>query len=64
MLYNPLDFSVHKQIEINLYYTGLKDQAQVSCEDGDFSTMPIDAYGKALLEITIPANKWTWYVFK
>jgi hypothetical protein len=64
MLYNPLDVPVQKEIELDLYYTGLKNNAQVNREDGEFSNIDIDPNGKTSLFINIPAGKWTWYVFK
>jgi hypothetical protein len=64
MLYNPLDVPIQKEIEVDLYYTGLKTRGQVCKEDGAYYSIPIDPQGKALLDISIPANKWTWYVFK
>jgi hypothetical protein len=64
MLYNPLDMPIERQIEVDLYYTGLNEQAVVNREDGDFSSINIRTDGKVLLNITLPAGKWTWYVFK
>ena len=64
MLYNHLDVTIKKQIELDLYYNGLKDKAVVSQEEGDFKSITIEPNGILNLEIEIPANKWTWYVFK
>jgi hypothetical protein len=64
MLYNPLNVPIYKQIEIDLYYTGLAGTAQISTENGNFTTIDIDSTGKVNIDISIPANKWTWYVFK
>jgi hypothetical protein len=64
MLYNPLNVPIRKQIEIDLYYTGLKDTLRISKEDGDFKTVSMASGGILNLDIEIPANKWTWYVFQ
>jgi hypothetical protein len=47
-----------------LYYTDLKAEAQISKEDGGSKAISINPQGKAILNIHIPANKWTWYVFQ
>ena len=64
MLYNPLNVPVKKQIKIDLYYTGLKGKALVSNEEGDFKSLTLESNGILYLDIEIPANKWTWYIFK
>jgi hypothetical protein len=64
MLYNPLDVPVKKQIEIDLYYTGIIDSVLVSHEDEEYKSQLIESDGILFLDIEIPANKWTWYIFK
>jgi len=64
MLYNPLEVEIEKTINVNLYYTGLTENATVIEND------KIEAYHKLNrdfsidLEINIPARGWAWYVIK
>ncbi|SEN00634.1 hypothetical protein SAMN05216436_11084 [bacterium A37T11] len=63
MLYNPLDTAIHRKISIDLYYTGLQNQAQISEQDGPFRKVTLN--GSHLdLETLIPAKGQTWIVVK
>jgi hypothetical protein len=64
MLYNPLDVPIKKEIEVDIYYTGLINRVSISKEDGEYRSVHIEPDGKVSLDIEIPANKWTWYIFK
>jgi hypothetical protein len=64
MLYNPLDVPIKKQIEIDLYYTGIRNSVQMNKQDDDFVEVQLDDNYILNLEIEIPENKWTWYIFK
>ncbi len=64
MLYNPLEKTIKKSIQINLYFTGLNDRVQVSMEDGPSFNKTIDREYKIDLDIDIPARGWTWYIMK
>ncbi|WP_188504140.1 hypothetical protein [Parapedobacter pyrenivorans] len=63
MVYNPLDTPIERTLTVDLYYTGLRDKATVSTNDGGSKVMSLD--GTSLqLPITIPANGQVWYVLK
>ncbi|MGV3762488.1 hypothetical protein [Parapedobacter sp.] len=63
MVYNPLNVPIERTLTVDLYYTGLRDRATVSVNDGEAEGMPLD--GTVLhLPVTIPANGQAWYVLK
>lgn len=64
MLYNPLDKIIEKNVELDLYYTGLKNAIHISHEDGPPHLITASESGKVEMMIQIPARRWTWYVFK
>ena len=64
MVFNPLDEPVKRQISVPLYYTGLRDEVAVSREDGTFTTQVLNREYDLMLTVEVPANGYTWYVFK
>jgi hypothetical protein len=64
VLYNPLGSDIRKTIEVGLYYTGLKERAEMSHEGGAPVTVRIGADNTLRLPVHIPARGVTWYVFK
>lgn len=63
MVYNPLDEPIRRKLDIDLYYTGLKNQVMVSEQDGSGEAVDLQQTN-AELEIIIPAKSQTWFVFK
>jgi len=62
MLYNPLTEPITRNIEVDLYYTGLKNQASIISEKG---TKKVSLQGTKLnLKVTIPANSQQWFVLR
>lgn len=62
MVYNPLNESITRNIEVDLYYTGLKNRVTMSENDG--AAKKITLNGTRLnLRITIPAKSQQWFVF-
>lgn len=63
MVYNPLDTPIERTLKVDLYYTGLRDQATVSENGKEGNAMPLD--GTVLhLPVSIPANGQVWFVLK
>lgn len=62
MLYNPLDEPISREIDVDLYYTGLKNKAFMSENEGALKVLTLDGT-KAKLKITIPAKSQTSVVF-
>lgn len=64
MLYNPLEQPIKRKLKVNLYYTGLKDAATVSEQDGKPVQVAIDRNYDAVFDVEIPAKSQTWFVIK
>ena len=62
MVYNPLDEPITRNMEIDLYYTGLKNRVSISGNDG--AAKKVILKGTTLnLQVTIPAKSQKWFVF-
>lgn len=64
MLYNPLDIPIKKNIKINLYYTGLKDKAQLIDHEGKETELMLQRDYSVALPVNIPANSQQWFVIR
>ncbi|MGJ7032467.1 hypothetical protein [Niabella hirudinis] len=63
MIYNPLEEPITRDIEIDLYYTGLKHRAVISENDGLRKSLVLDGT-RARLTVTIPAKSQQWFLFE
>lgn len=64
MVYNPLNEPIKRKLKVNLYYTGLKNKALFSEQDGKRNRLNIDHNYNVWIEVNIPAKSQTWYVIK
>ena len=64
MVYNPLDRPVKKTIKVPLYYAGLKEITTITDREGNTSSMKLNRDYSINLEVKIPANGTTWFIFK
>jgi len=64
MVFNPLDVERTKSIRVPLYYAGLTDLTEVEGEAGGMMTLSLDRNYSVELEVTVPANSQTWFVFR
>lgn len=62
MIYNPLDESITREIEVDLYYTGLKNIANMSVNGVTPKSIKLNGT-KARLKFSIPAKSQSWFVF-
>ncbi len=60
MLYNPLKYKIQRDIQLPLYYTGIKGVAKISAENGLPKNYPLDKADNVRLKIEIPAEGYTW----
>lgn len=63
MIYNPLNEPIKRKININLYYTGLKNRAKLTDRNGKVSTLPIASDNHVWINVEIPAKSQSWYIF-
>jgi hypothetical protein len=62
MLYNPLREPIRRKIRLPLYYTGLKERAMVREREGVATAYTLDRDYGVTVEVTIPADGYTWLV--
>ncbi|MCK5066940.1 MAG: hypothetical protein KAR16_05860 [Bacteroidales bacterium] len=56
MLYNPTDKPISRKLALPLYYCGLSETAQVSVDEGEFSSYTLNRDYEIELEVSIPAH--------
>jgi hypothetical protein len=64
MVYNPSPVDQTKEIKLPLYYTGLTDHASINQQDGVATGYAIQRDYSLQLNVTVPANGYTWFVIK
>ncbi len=64
MLFNPLHQDIDITVRVPLYYTGLRDTATVSIEDGVAKVIPIDRNYDLTLPVHIAAGGYVWVVIR
>jgi hypothetical protein len=62
MLYNPLKASITRTVRLPLYYTGLTEKASIREQEGQARTYPLNRAYEAQVEVTLPAEGYTWLV--
>ena len=62
MIHNPLETAVDREVTLPLYYSGLSGSARIRIEDGPARDYALDARGRALVPVRIPAQSRTWLV--
>ena len=60
MYFNPTDQSIKKRVNLPLYYTGLKDKARITEQEGISKTYTLSRDYSVEIEIEIPASGNTW----
>jgi len=64
MIYNPLNVAIHRRIRVNLYYTGIKNEAEATNSVGRTRKLDVDSANNAWIDFDIPAKGVEWFVFK
>ena len=64
VVFNPLKRPVSKTLSVNLYYTGLTDNATVSSSDGKQQLIQLKRDYTADIPIVVPAEGMSWYVLE
>ncbi|GAB3647195.1 hypothetical protein GCM10028791_08700 [Echinicola sediminis] len=64
MLYNPLEVPIVKTITVNLYYTGLTDQARLTNSEGKAMDIKLKRDYTIDLPVSIPAKSQQWFIVK
>jgi hypothetical protein len=64
MIYNPLNVSITRTINVPVYYTGLNSKAEVEDSKGKVKTVLINREYEIALSVTIPPAGYTYYILK
>ena len=64
LLFNPTDTDIRRTIELPLYYTGLEKRAKIREKEGKAKNYKLSRSYHVKLDVTIPANGYTWYVIE
>jgi len=64
MIYNPLQEDIKRTIKVDLYYTGLKDKAEIRGQMGLKKIVNLNRDYSVFLDVEIPAHSQTWFVIK
>lgn len=64
MFFNPTNKEMKRTIHLPLYYTGLSDTARIREQEGKPVKYKISRDYNVELNVTIPANGYTWYVIE
>jgi len=62
MAYNPLSTAIEQELRVNLYYTGLTNQAVVREQEGPNKTLTLDRQYNVVLPVKLPARSSSWFV--
>ncbi|HEY3281230.1 MAG TPA: alpha-galactosidase [Armatimonadota bacterium] len=63
VLYNPTDQPIEREIDLPLYYTGLKGEARLRVGDAPEREVSLPD-GHARVKVTLPAGEMTWVVVR
>jgi len=64
LFFNPTDKVIKETFELPLYYTGIKESAEIGKTNTSFKNYKLTRDYKVPLEVEIPANSYIWYVIK
>lgn len=64
MIYNPLNSSITRTINVPLYYTGLSGKAVLEGMNGKSKSYRMESDGVISLEVTIPAKGCSYYTIR
>jgi len=64
MVYNPLDKPITRTIKVPLYYTGISGSAGVREKEGAEKKYRLDENKNIILQVSIPANGYNWYLIR
>ena len=64
LVYNPLGQEVKKKIRVNLYYTGIKNNAQIFTNEKWIAEKKLSRDYTIDIDVIVPANGMAWYPIK
>jgi hypothetical protein len=64
VVYNPTDQALSERLKVNVYYTGLRESANVMSSEGKSSQVDVQRDYTIELEVDVPPNGMSWYLLK
>ena len=64
VVYNPTRAALTEQLEVPLYYSGLKERANLYESGTRASTLELSPEGKAKIKVTVPPGSCAWYTVR
>ena len=64
MLFNPTSKMIREKVKLPLYYTGLEDEVSILDRDGNSKKIQLNRDFDALVEVSIPAKNYVWFVIR
>lgn len=64
MLYNPTQESMRRKISLPLYYTGISKMVKVTAKDGKKQVVSLSPQKNIVLNFTIAADSYTWFLIE
>lgn len=61
-VFNPTPQPISKSLRVPLYYTGIRGTALFQGQEGETQPHPLDDNDSVLLQVTVPAQSFAWYV--
>ena len=62
--YNPLPLAQQRMLRVDLRYTGISVAASAVFADGSERSIAVDANGRAVIELQVPARGMSWVVLR
>jgi len=64
VVFNPLDIPVERELDVNLYYTGLTEAVTATGADGAAQQVALARDYAARIPVSVPAHGFAWYVLE
>ena len=64
MVYNPLSHSIKQTLSVNIYYTGLDGNVQVTDSEGKTGRVKTDRAFNLAIPVSVDPDSESWYVLK
>ncbi|HEY4206719.1 MAG TPA: hypothetical protein VGM31_07905, partial [Puia sp.] len=64
IVFNPTEKNLKEVLTVPLYFTGLRDQAGISVEEGAIKNFPLNGKGEAKVPVEVGAGAFTWLLIE
>jgi hypothetical protein len=64
VIFNPLPEQIERELEVNLYYTGLKEKARVRDAEGESREITLNRDYSVTVPVSMAPESFTWFVLE